>query len=246
MPGKINPTQCEALTMVCAQVMGNNVAITVGGASGHFELNVFKPVMISNLLQVRACSRYGRCRRTARRVASPRLPCACVRAVGTPAGRRVRVVHGPLRDGHRGQREAHRHPAARQSDAGDCAEPAHRVRQGRRHRQEGVQGGQTWGWGGRGRGGCGLACVVLRSKWVRDPSAVPGARSNGCCRRLLLRHCQVVLAGAPFAVWCCVLPDGPQPSTFSYNPATSVLPPSPSPTYQCHAIQPRHMCRAPR
>jgi len=50
MPGKVNPTQCEAMTMVCAQVMGNNVAITVGGAQGHFELNVFKPVMCANLL----------------------------------------------------------------------------------------------------------------------------------------------------------------------------------------------------
>lgn len=50
MPGKVNPTQCEALTMVCAQVMGNHIAITVGGAQGHFELNVFKPVMIANLL----------------------------------------------------------------------------------------------------------------------------------------------------------------------------------------------------
>jgi len=51
MPGKVNPTQCEALTMICAQVLGNHVAVTVGGASGHFELNVFKPVMIYNLLQ---------------------------------------------------------------------------------------------------------------------------------------------------------------------------------------------------
>ncbi len=51
--GKVNPTQCEATTMVCAQVMGNNVAITVAGSNGHFELNVFKPVMISNFLQVR-------------------------------------------------------------------------------------------------------------------------------------------------------------------------------------------------
>ena len=50
MPGKVNPTQCEALTMVCAQVMGNNVAITVGGSNGHFELNVFKPMMIANYL----------------------------------------------------------------------------------------------------------------------------------------------------------------------------------------------------
>ena len=51
MPGKVNPTQCEALTMVCAQVVGNHVAITVAGASGHFELNVFKPVIIYNVLQ---------------------------------------------------------------------------------------------------------------------------------------------------------------------------------------------------
>ncbi|UZO79805.1 class II fumarate hydratase [Aquimarina sp. ERC-38] len=51
MPGKVNPTQCEALTMVCAQVIGNDMAISVGGMQGHFELNVFKPVMASNLLQ---------------------------------------------------------------------------------------------------------------------------------------------------------------------------------------------------
>jgi fumarate hydratase class II len=50
MPGKVNPTQCEALTMIVAQVLGNDVAINVGGASGHFELNVFKPVMIYNFL----------------------------------------------------------------------------------------------------------------------------------------------------------------------------------------------------
>lgn len=50
MPGKVNPTQCEALTMVCAQVMGNHVATTIGGANGHFELNVFKPMIIRNVL----------------------------------------------------------------------------------------------------------------------------------------------------------------------------------------------------
>ena len=50
MPGKVNPTQCEALTMVCAQVMGNDVAIAVGGMQGHYELNVFKPVMAANIL----------------------------------------------------------------------------------------------------------------------------------------------------------------------------------------------------
>ena len=51
MPGKVNPTQCEALTMVCAQVIGNDVSVAFGGAQGHFELNVFKPLMANNLLQ---------------------------------------------------------------------------------------------------------------------------------------------------------------------------------------------------
>jgi fumarate hydratase class II len=51
MPGKVNPTQPEALTMVCAQVMGNDVAVSIGGMSGHFELNVFKPLIASNVLQ---------------------------------------------------------------------------------------------------------------------------------------------------------------------------------------------------
>jgi fumarate hydratase class II len=51
MPGKVNPTQCEALTMLCAQVMGNDVAINIGGASGNFELNVFRPMIAHNFLQ---------------------------------------------------------------------------------------------------------------------------------------------------------------------------------------------------
>ncbi|NER16667.1 class II fumarate hydratase [Spongiivirga citrea] len=51
MPGKVNPTQCEALTMVCAQVIGNDVAVSVGGTQGHYELNVFKPMMAANILQ---------------------------------------------------------------------------------------------------------------------------------------------------------------------------------------------------
>lgn len=51
MPGKVNPTQCEALTMVCAQVIGNDVALAVGGAQGHYELNVFKPMMAANVLE---------------------------------------------------------------------------------------------------------------------------------------------------------------------------------------------------
>jgi fumarate hydratase class II len=51
MPGKVNPTQAEAITMVCAQVMGNDVSINIGGSNGHFQLNVFKPMMISNFLE---------------------------------------------------------------------------------------------------------------------------------------------------------------------------------------------------
>ena len=51
MPGKVNPTQCEMLTMVCAQVMGNDVAISLGGASGNFQLNVYKPLLAHNALQ---------------------------------------------------------------------------------------------------------------------------------------------------------------------------------------------------
>ncbi len=50
MPGKVNPTQCEALTMVCCQVFGNQTAVTVGGSNGHFELNVFRPMIIRNVL----------------------------------------------------------------------------------------------------------------------------------------------------------------------------------------------------
>ncbi len=51
MPGKVNPTQCEAMTMVCTQVMGNHMTVTIAGSNGHFELNVFKPVIIYNVLQ---------------------------------------------------------------------------------------------------------------------------------------------------------------------------------------------------
>lgn len=51
MPGKVNPTQCEAMTMVCAQVQGNHVAVTIGATQGHFELNVFKPLIASNVLR---------------------------------------------------------------------------------------------------------------------------------------------------------------------------------------------------
>jgi fumarate hydratase class II len=51
MPGKVNPTQCEMLTMVAAQVMGNHVAVTIGGLQGHLELNVFKPLIVANVLR---------------------------------------------------------------------------------------------------------------------------------------------------------------------------------------------------
>merc|ERR1719150_911181 len=51
MPGKVNPTQCEAITMVCSRVMGNNTTVTVAGSNGHFELNVFKPVMVATVLE---------------------------------------------------------------------------------------------------------------------------------------------------------------------------------------------------
>ena len=50
MPGKVNPTQCEAVTMLCCQVMGNNVAVTLGGMNGHFQLNAYKPLIIKNVL----------------------------------------------------------------------------------------------------------------------------------------------------------------------------------------------------
>ncbi len=61
MPGKTNPTQCEALTMVCAQVMGNHVTVTIAGAQSFLELNVFKPVIIHNVLQFLApAGRRGR------------------------------------------------------------------------------------------------------------------------------------------------------------------------------------------
>jgi fumarate hydratase class II len=51
MPGKVNPTQCEALSMVCAQIIGNDISVTIGGMQGHYELNVYKPLMAANLLE---------------------------------------------------------------------------------------------------------------------------------------------------------------------------------------------------
>ena len=55
MPGKVNPTQTEALAMVCAQIIGNHTAVTVAGSHGHLELNVFKPVIVYNVLQSIVC-----------------------------------------------------------------------------------------------------------------------------------------------------------------------------------------------
>ena len=94
MPGKVNPTQAEALTMVAAQVMGNHVAIAVAGSQGHFELNVFKPVIA--------------------------LQCA---AVDPAAGRCGAELRRQLRRRHRGRPRAHRRAAAAFADAGDRAEP---------------------------------------------------------------------------------------------------------------------------
>jgi fumarate hydratase class II len=90
MPGKVNPTQVEAITMVCAQVMGNDAAVGFAGSQGHFELNVMKPMIAYNVPAVHAAS-----------------------------GRRGRGLHRQLRGGHRGRPRAHRPPHARVADAGD-------------------------------------------------------------------------------------------------------------------------------
>ena len=101
MPGKVNPTQCEALTMLCAQVLGNDVAINVAGASGNFELNVFKPVIIHNFLQ-------------------------SVRLLADGA----RSFDDALRARHRARPRAHRRAGAALADARHRAQSAHRLRQG--------------------------------------------------------------------------------------------------------------------
>ena len=112
MPGKVNPTQCEALTMVCVRVFGNDAAITVAGASGNFELNVFKPVLIDSLLQSIRLLADGMESFTEH----------CV--TGIEAGRR-----------------ADRGAGAAVAHAGDRAEPAHRLRQGGGDRQGGPSPG---------------------------------------------------------------------------------------------------------
>ena len=112
MPGKVNPTQCEALTMVCAQVMGNDVAVGIGGASGNFELNVFKPLIIHNVLgSVRlladACDSFDR---------------YCARGI-EPDRARIRAL------------------VERSLMLVTALAPHHRLRPGRRDRQEGARRG---------------------------------------------------------------------------------------------------------
>ena len=106
MPGKVNPTQCEMLTMVAAQVMGNHVAVTVGGLQGHMELNVFKPLIGANVdsLDQSARHRHGELHRARARRA-------------------------------RGRRGSHRRPDEPLADAGHRARARDRLRQCREDRQ---------------------------------------------------------------------------------------------------------------
>ena len=108
MPGKVNPTQAEALTMVCAQVMGNCVAVSVAGSHGHLELNVFKPVIARNVLEsIRLLSD-----------AVVSFTAHCI-------------------DGLQAEQGRHRAACRKFADAGDGAGAAHRLRQVGRDRQEG-------------------------------------------------------------------------------------------------------------
>ena len=100
MPGKVNPTQSEALTMVVAQVMGNDAAIGFAASQGNFELNVFKPVIAYNFLQV-----------------------------GAAAGRRGQELQRPLRRRHRAEPRADQEAGRPVADAGDGAQPQDRLRQ---------------------------------------------------------------------------------------------------------------------
>ena len=132
MPGKVNPTQCEALTMVCCQVIGNHTAITVAGSNGHFELNVFKP--------------------------GDRLQPA---AIDPPDRRCVRVLRRQLRGRHRSQCGADRPADERFADAGDRAQPAYRLRQRRQDRQDGPRR-RLHPQGGRGQAGLADGGTVRR------------------------------------------------------------------------------------
>ena len=106
MPGKVNPTQCEALTQVCVQVFGNQTAITVAGSQGHFELNVYNPVMAYNFLQ-------------------------SIQLLGDAA----RLLHRQLRGRHRGAPRQHQGRPRALADAGHGAGAHHRLRQCRQDRQ---------------------------------------------------------------------------------------------------------------
>ena len=105
MPGKVNPTQCEAITMVAVQVMGNDAAIGFAGSQGNFELNVFKPVMIYNYL-----------------------------AFGGTAGRRLQQLRGSLRRRHRTEPQNHRALREEFPHAGHRTGSTHRLRQRRQSR----------------------------------------------------------------------------------------------------------------
>ncbi len=110
MPGKVNPTQCEAMTQVCVQVFGNNAALTFAGSQGHFELNVYNPLMAYNFLQ------------------SVQL-----------LSRRRRLLHRQLRRRHRGARRQHQGRARALADAGHRAGADDRLRQCRQDRQDRAQ-----------------------------------------------------------------------------------------------------------
>ena len=101
MPGKVNPTQAEALTQVAVQVFGNDHAVAFAGSQGNFQLNVYKPVILHNVLESADAARRRR--------------------------RRLRPL---LRPGHRARPRGHRPPPARLAHARDGAEPAHRLREG--------------------------------------------------------------------------------------------------------------------
>ena len=107
MPGKVNPTQCEMLTMVAAQVMGNHVAVTVGGMQGHLELNVFKPLIGANVL----------------------------RSIDLLSDRRWTSFAERCVDGHRAEPRADRRAGRPLADAGHRARARDRLRQCRQDRQ---------------------------------------------------------------------------------------------------------------
>ena len=110
MPGKVNPTQSEAMTMVCAQVFGNDVALNFGGASGNFELNVYKPLIIHNFLQSARLHPLAREQQLVRHFAAQHQPereGGRWHPRGTPEhpsqrARELELPHSPRRDGVHG------------------------------------------------------------------------------------------------------------------------------------------------